>query len=152
MAYLPNLIAYDLDDFDPEDIEGSDDTYYGFDSIDGPPQPRQEQHEVFVRPGHDGETMRETGVRGVPYQIRTVLYVADRQDAVDALDAYVDLVDGLPKYLIINGRGWGYVRVLNVANAGMLPCGSVIGSLISSPTIKHVVVFTLLATEAPPEP
>ena len=149
MAYLPNLIAFDLDVFDPEDLEGTSAAYYAFDSIDGPPQPRQEQHEIFVRPGHDGETMRETGVRGVPYQIRTVLYVQDRQDAVDALADYTDLVDALPKYLIINGQGWGYVRVLNVAHAVMIPCGSVNGSLISSPTIKHVVVFTLLGTEAP---
>jgi hypothetical protein len=151
MPLLPNLIVLDPDAYlsDPED----DENFYAFDQMRGVFQPKQQQLEGIVRPGHDGESTRETGVRGDPFAIRTTLYVPTRQDAVNAIAEYIALVDGNPYNVIQNGQSWGYFKILKVAQAGEpIPCASVIGTLIDNPEIKHVVDFTILSTDPPPTP
>lgn len=121
------------------------DTYYAFDRMVGDLQPKQEQLEVLIRPSRDGERLRSTGVRAAPSQLRTMHYVADRDTAIVAIEAYLALKDGLPRLVIQNGADYGYFRVLDIIARQLIPCTSVVGSIIANPTILQVVDWVLLS-------
>jgi hypothetical protein len=145
MAILANYIITDADDFDV----GDPDTYLPFDDLIAAFQPKAEQLEVIVRPGRDGEIMRETGVRADPTPMRTLLYVVDRGDTLDAIEAYVTLIDGLPYEIIQHGESFGFFRVLKVNPLPLVPCAACAGSLISNPGILLAVDWLVISTEEP---
>lgn len=150
MPLLPNVIVFDPDSFDFGDLPGASGCYE-FDALRGEFQPKQQQLEGIIRPGRDGEQLRETGVRGDPFPIVTVLYVATREDAVSAIDAYVTLVDGNPYEVYANGTSMGFFKVLKVINSHFLPCAQTVGTLVPGAEIKHTVAFQLVSTEPPEE-
>lgn len=133
--------------FDPEDeAEG----FYAFDVMPDAMQAMQQEPQHIVRPGVAGHILRLTGARGQPFQFRTIHYVADFEACRDALVAYQALVNGDPVYIIANDVEFGWFHVLRVDQAPPAPCSSAIGTLVSNPTAMHLVIWTLVATAAPP--
>lgn len=137
-----NKIVYGADPEDPED-------YFAFEDIQGRLQPKAEQLEVFVRPGHVGETLRKTGVRALPSQILTIHYVADWAAAKAAIESYIGLIDGDPYQIIQHTTSYGYFRVLQVVEVDARACVNAIGTLIANPTVVQVCQWTVISTEAP---
>lgn len=122
---------------------------FEFEDIRGRLQPKAEQLEVIVRPGHAGETTRRTGVRAVPSQILTLHYVLDWEAARDALVAYTDLIGLEPVEVIQHSLSYGYFKILNVAEAEARAVVNVTGQLIPGAEVLHVVQWTLLSTNPP---
>jgi hypothetical protein len=145
MAILANYLITDQDDFDVEDAA----TYIAFDDILAAFQPKMEQVEVFARPGHDGESMRATGVRAEPTPMRTLRYVATRGDALDGIEFYAGLIDGAPYEIVQHGESFGFFRVLKVSPLPLIPCAAVAGSLIANPGILLAVDWLVLSTVEP---
>lgn len=123
---------------------------YLFEGLYGRLNPKAEQLEVIVRPGHKGETTRRTGVRGAPSQIVTMHYIADWEAARNAIDAYTDLIDGRPYQVIQNDVDYGWFKVLNVVEMpNTHACTRVNGSILSDPGVQQYCQWTLISTEAP---
>lgn len=146
MALGDNYIITDAADFDLEDPL----TYFPFDDLLAAFQPKAVQLEVIVRPGVDGESLRETGVRADPTPMRTLFYVGDRGDAKSAIVAYIQLIDGNPYEIIQHGESWGFYQVLKVNPLPTIPCATAAGTIIPNPGILLVVDWLVLSTEAPP--
>ncbi len=149
MPFLANLIIYNAEDFDPEDLPGSPDAYE-FDAMSFQAQPKQIQLEAIARPGHDDFSYRELGVRGEPSPIRTVLYLENRAAARQAMADYIDLKDGQPYEIYSNGQSWGFYNILGVAQVGEpIAVANAIGTLVTGPAVKHVVDFLVVNVTAP---
>jgi hypothetical protein len=122
---------------------------YDFDALNGRLQPKAEQLEVIVRPGHDGETTRKTGVRGLPSQIQTLHYVADRTAAQTAIVAYTALIGAAPQEITQRDVSFGYFKIINVVEVLVADCMKVVNPLIADPTAVQIVQWTVVSTEAP---
>lgn len=124
---------------------------FEFEDMVGRLHPKAEQLEVLIRPGHDGETLRKTGVRAQPSQIVTMHFVADWAAAKAALEAYLGLIDGEAYEVVQHDESYGYFNVLNVVELRQTRfCTNVIGSIVANPSVQQFVQWTLLSTEAPP--
>jgi hypothetical protein len=116
---------------------------YEFEDIRGSLQPRSEELEVFSRPGLDDTTVRLTGVRGRPTQIQTMHYVADFTAAKNAISAYVQLKDGSGYEIVQHSVSFGDFRILDVVELQARAVTNVTGSLIASPTVMQVCLWTV---------
>lgn len=122
---------------------------FEFEGLYGRLNPKAEQLEVIVRPGHAGESTRRTGIRGAPSQIVTMHFVADWEAARNAIDAYIDLIDGNPYQVIQNDVDYGLFKVLNVVEMPQThACTRVNGSIIPNPQVQQWCQWTLIGTEA----
>jgi hypothetical protein len=123
---------------------------FEFEDMVGRLNPKAEQLEVLLRPGHDGETLRKTGVRAEPSRIVTMHFVADWAAAKAALEAYNALIDGEPYEVIQHDESYGYFRVLNVTEMPQTRfVTAVVGSIIPNASVQQFCQWTLLSTEAP---
>ncbi len=123
---------------------------FAFEDIRGRLQPKAQQLEVIVRPGHAGETTRKTGIRAVPFQVLTLHYVADWAAAKAALVAYVAAIDaGTPLEVVQHSLSYGYFKVLQVTEVEARACVQSIGTLIANAEVMQVVAWTLLSTDPP---
>ena len=91
-----------------------------------------------------------TGVRADPTQIRTVLYMADRGDALTALESYVTLIDGNPYEFIQHGQSWGFYRILKVVGQPIAPCAVAAGTLLVTQPRYMPLVFIAKAMRPAP--
>lgn len=123
-------------------------TEYAFENMIGRLQPKAEQLEVVVRRGHAGESLRKTGVRALPSTILTIHYVEDWTAAQNAIDAYDDLI-GEVVQVIQHTTDYGYFKVLGVVEQDARPVENVVGSLIATPTVIHLVQWQLISTTEP---
>ncbi len=121
---------------------------FEFEDMRGQLQPKARQLEVMVRLGHDGESVRNTGVRAKPSQVVTVHYVEDWDAAKAAIEAYCDLI-GHRVEVTQHSTDYGYFKVLDVVQVGAQACSSVVGSILTNPTVLHIVQWTLVSTDAP---
>lgn len=148
MPIYANRIVHGTDPDDPAD-------YYPFEDMLGRLQPKQERLEAFVRRGHRGETLRKTGVRGVPFGLVTMHYVLDWAAAKTALLAYADLAEGDQHQIIQHSTNYGWFRVLEVVELPQTRyVANVIGSILQAeqsllPTVQQWVQWTLLGADAP---
>lgn len=123
---------------------------YEFEDLRGRLQPKAEQLEVIVRPGHAGETTRRTGVRAAPSQLLSVHYVQDWTAAKNALVAYGGLIGVAPVEVVQHSLSYGYFKVLAVTEAEARAVVNVGGDiLVPGSTVLHVVQWTLLSTLPP---
>lgn len=154
---LSNLIVTDQDDFSIGDGVNGDGMLM-FEDFQGAFQPKEEQLEVHVRLGFDGESTRKTGVRGDPFPLLSIHYVADRSAAKSAIEAYLSLIDGNPYEFYQHGTSFGFYKVLKLNVLPLIACGSVVGALLQeltspiTPTIILVCEWLLVSTVAPEEP
>lgn len=125
---------------------GSD--FFDFDGMKGDPQPKQTQIQVIAEPGFDGEILRDLGVRGVPFQLLTRRYVANRAAAVTLVASYVAL-NGATVSLLFHNTAFGYFRILNLSAAEPKACNSAIGTIAATPAAFLDAAWTLVSTEAP---
>lgn len=130
-----------------------EDDFVEFDAMRGRLQPRNEQPEVIVRPGKDGQIIRLTGVRGVPVRITTKHHVADWTAAKSAIDFYGSLIGGeTPVEIVQNDVSYGYFEILEVVEIEALPCINARGTIISNPTVIQFCGWTVLSVEYTPPP
>lgn len=137
-------IVFGTDPGDPAD-------YYRFDDMRGVLHPKSEQLEPFIRPGHDGETLRKTGERAPPSTVETLLYVADWTASRTAIAAYIALKDGEAYEVFKNSISYGHFRVFNVEEIGTVAVAQVAGSILNpGATVLQACRWTLISTVAPP--
>lgn len=148
MALTDNYIVIDPDTFSTITLAGG----FFFDDILGALQPKAQQLEVILRPGVDGESLRETGVRAIPSPIRTLHAFLDRGDALTALEQYLTLIDGNPYEIVQHDESYGFFRVLAIQNQQLLPIATGAGWLVDNPTVLQILDWVVLGTEPPPEP
>jgi hypothetical protein len=123
---------------------------YQFEDLRGMIVPRSEDIELLARPGKDDTTARLTGVRGRPFAVVTMHYVADFEAAATAISEYVQLKDGNPYEVIQHSISFGFYRVLDVVEA--VPpraVASVVGSIIANPTVQQFCQWTLQHVPTP---
>lgn len=122
---------------------------FEFEGLYGRLNPKAEQLEVIVRPGHDGESTRKTGIRAIPSQIVTMHFVADWEAARNAIDAYIDLIGGDPIQVIQNDVDYGLFKVMSVVDTNQTRAVTrVVGSIIPNPQVQQWCQWTLIGTEA----
>lgn len=140
-----NRIIIDQDDYpDPG-------TFYAFDDFEGALQPKLQQPQILERGGHRGESLLMTGVRAVDSVLRSKRGFADGDDAIDALEPYGDLIDGMGYQVIQHGRSWGFYKVITIRNLGLVPWIAA-GTLVENSTVCQILEWTLRSTDPPEEP
>ena len=88
---------------------------YTFIDIRGPFDLRQEQIELFARPGFDGVIARKTGNRGKPFTITTISYATDFVAAQTAINTFhANLVGADPVEIIRFSQNEGTFLILSV--------------------------------------
>jgi hypothetical protein len=117
---------------------------FQFEELRGSLQPRSQDLEILIRPGKDDSTVRLTGVRGKPFQVLTLHYVADFLSAKNAISAYVTLQDGNAYEVVQLDESIGYFRVLAVVEVSAMAVASVVGdTLIADPEVLQYCQWTL---------
>jgi hypothetical protein len=126
-------------------IGNSPDEFY-FEDLQGAIVLRAQKLQLLERLGIDGTGVRKTGVRGVPFQLRSVHYVADWDATEEALLAYQSLIGAEPVDVWQHDVLFGTFLVLNVEQ---LPetraCYNVTpGTIVENPECLQYCLWTLL--------
>lgn len=116
-------------------------TEFTFIDIQGSPDPRGEQLEIFARPGYDGVVARKTGSRGDPFSIRTVAYWADFATAKAALALYKAAIGTDPWELWRYSVSYGTFLILKVRE---VECRAMVNSTAGAYTVRTVHEWELL--------
>lgn len=116
---------------------------FEFRDIQGNLQPKSPQLEVLVRGGHAGESIRTTGTRGVPCQIRTLTYQDNWDNARDALIAYTELKDGTPYEIVQHSSSMGLWKVLDVVQESARAC-----MFQQQEAVQRYCIWTVVSTNA----
>lgn len=146
MPIYANRIVFGEDPEDPAD-------YYAFEDMVGRLQPKARQLEVMVRPGHPGETLRNTGTRAIPSQIQTMHFVEDWDAAAAAITAYNELRNGAPVEVIQHSTSYGYFRVVEVVELPQTRYSvNNLGALLANTTVQQYCLWTLIGTDPPEDP
>jgi hypothetical protein len=116
---------------------------YDFVSISGKIFYRQQQIEVFNRPGVTGSGLRRLGERGQPFELTTKQFHADFAAAKTAIGLYLALIGGTLPSLTRHGVDHGDYAVLTVTDLTE-PVLNPTGNATSSHTVMQTCVWKLL--------
>lgn len=105
---------------------------------------RQEQLEIFNRPGVVGSGVRRLGARGTPFELTSKQYHADFAAAKTALQTYDDAPGTNPVTLIRNSIDHGTYLVLEVMEVSTVAVMNPSGNANPAHTVLQTVKWKLL--------
>lgn len=119
---------------------------FTFDSLRGEFQLEREELELIARPGVDGTGVRRLGRRGRPFVIESWRYEFSYATAESVFQLYLQLIEGDPLTVIKNGQVLrDKYQVLDVEKGGIVPAGTVVGSIVKPASCLLICGWTLLA-------
>lgn len=116
-------------------------TEFFFIDIQGSPDLRGEQVELFARPGYDGVVARKTGSRGDPFTIRTVAYWPSFIAARTALQTYKAAIGTDPWELWKYSISYGTFLILKVRE---IECRAMVNCTLPGYSVRTVHEWELL--------
>lgn len=119
-----------------------------FDNLYGVLQPLENELEKLTRPGHDYETIRLLGLRGVEHTVTSRRYFVDKTACRDAVAIYVSFKDGNAYEVFQHGVSFGHFKVLDVKIRDIFPA-LIAGSITPNCTHCLDVDWLLVATPSP---
>ena len=122
---------------------------YFFEDIQGSFQRRGAELQVIKRRGIDDVFLRDTGTRGQAFTFNTVHYVLDKQAAIDALDAYLLLLDGSVREIIQHSESQGYYLLIGVKEVERRTVVSVKNAIIANASVRQVCQWTAIHVPEP---
>ena len=98
-----------------------------FSSLTGNLESRRQAVEVLARAGRDDVEIRLGGVRGTPFQLTSLNWLANHAQAVAAEEDFASLLDGNAYEVIQQGVSYGFFYVQDVKRIRSEPCLNVVG-------------------------
>lgn len=117
---------------------------FHFLGMEGAPHLRQEELEIFERPGVDGSGVRKLGARGKPFEVRTTNYVASFTVAKELMDQYKALAGEDPVEWIRQSVSEGTFLVLAVRETARYAIFNALGGFDGGEEVCHEVTWVLL--------
>jgi hypothetical protein len=127
MAYLTNSIGA-----------------YSFADLVGAIARRQQQIEIFERPGITGSGLRTLGSRGKPFTLKAVAYVADLAAAKTLFEGYIALPGTATQAVTRDGVNHGNYFVLEVEEISTIQVLNVTGNVTAGSTVCLTTNWKLL--------